>query len=134
MLQRWKQVSRETPVGFYTLVGFAIFGGYGLIFRSAIDSAIEYPTGPWVDIFVTMIKIMLIIGPVVALIAIGLNWLFVFMLGAALTSINCLAYGGVFMIVFFPQGGGFVIGAFLGMGVGFAVFVVNVANRMRDNE
>lgn len=132
MIQRWKQLSRDNPLGFYPLVGLAVFGIYGLIFRSAIDGAIDYPTGPWVDVFVQVIKIILVIGPLVALFAYGLDKLIICMFGLVLTSTSCLAYGAVFAIIFYPHGGGFVIGAFVGMGVGFAHAVVNVANRARD--
>src|SRR3954462_12368107 len=124
MLQRWKQLSRDNPLGFYPLVCLALFGVYGFIFRSAIDGAIDYPTGPWVDVFVQVIKVTLIIGPLVALFAYATDKLIICMFGLVLTAIGCLAYGGVFAIVFFPHGGGFVIGAFVGMGIGFTRAVV----------
>jgi hypothetical protein len=132
MLQRLRQASRDAPVGFWTLAGLAVFGTYGIFFRSAIDGAIDYPTGPWVDLFVVMIKIMLIIGPVLTLLAIAAGWLFVSMLGMALTAINLLAFGGVFFILFFPVGGGFVIGAFVGLGVGFIKAVLDVVKSARE--
>ena len=137
MLQRLRRASRDAPVGFWTLTGLAVFGIYGFIFRSVVDGAIDHPTGPWVDLFVTVIKFMLIAGPVLTLVAIAADWLFFSMLGMALTAINLLAFGGVFFLIFFPVGGGFVIGAFLGLGVGFIKAVLDVvrsANELSSGE
>lgn len=132
MLQRLKQAGRDSPVGFWTLTGLAVFGVYGLFFRSVVDGAIDHPTGAWVDLFVLTIKVMLIAGPVVTLVAIAAGWLFVSVLGMALTAINLLAFGGVFFIIFFPVGGGFVIGAFVGLGVGFIKAVLDVVRTARE--
>jgi len=132
MLQRLKQAGRDSPVGFWTLTGLAVFGVYGLFFRSVVDGAIDHPTGAWVDLFVLTIKVMLIAGPVVTLVAIAAGWIFVSVLGMALTAINLLAFGGVFFIIFFPVGGGFVIGAFVGLGVGFIKAVLDVVRTARE--
>jgi len=133
MLQRLKQAGRDSPVGFWTLTGLAVFGVYGLFFRSVVDGPIvDHPTGPWVNLFVLTIKVMLIAGPVVTLVAIAADWLFVSVLGMAMTAINLLAFGGVFFIIFFPVGGGFVIGAFVGLGVGFIKAVLDVVRFARE--
>ena len=132
MLQRLKQAGRDSPVGFWALTGLAVFGVYGLFFRSVVDGAIDHPTGAWVDLFVLTIKVMLIVGPVVTLVAIAAGWLFVSVLGIALTAINLIAFGGVFFIIFFPVGGGFVIGAFVGLGVGFIKAVLDVVRTARE--
>jgi len=134
MLQRLRQASHDAPVGFWTLVGLAVFGVYGFFFRSVVDGAIEYPTGPWVDLFVTVVKVMLIAGPVVTLLAIAAGWFFTSTLGMALTSIGLLAFGGVFFLIFFPVGGGFVIGVFVGLGVGFIKAVLDVVKSARESE
>jgi hypothetical protein len=133
MIQRLRQASRDRPMAFYTFIGFVIFGAYGLIFRSAIDQPYDVHANAWVATFVFMIKLMLIVGPVAALVGLAINQLFVTLCGMAVTAINCLAYGGVFLIVFFPQGGGFVIGGFIGMGVGLTLAAVNLV-KGEENE
>lgn len=129
----WRRLviaSRTMPVEFYTLLFLPMFGIFGLIFGSFIDDVQWRYT--WVNFFVVAIKIMLIVAPLLALFAIATQRLYIGMLGIGLAGLNCLAYCSVAFVLGFPRGGGFVIGGFLGMGVGYLCHVLNVTNMAKD--
>jgi hypothetical protein len=123
----WRRLviaSRTMPVEFYTLLFLPIFGIFGLIFGSFIDDPRWQYT--WVYLFIFGVKIMLIAAPVVALIGIAIKNLYMGVFAIGLAGLNCLAYCGVAFVLGFPRGGGFVIGGFLGIGVGYLCQVFSV--------
>lgn len=119
---------------FYTLVFLPIFGMFGLIFGSFIDDPQWQYT--WVHFFIIIIEVMLVAAPAVALIAIVTKRLYLGVFAIGLAGLNCLAYCGVAFVLAFPRGGGFVIGGFLGLGVGYlfqALNVTRMAGELRDS-